>query len=135
MKGWLGVAVLACAVVLLSNGNVGLAEKHHYYPAVGDEAVVYSHKFKAEFYHAGKDLVVEGFSAAMKASGQVRRTFFLANPGTHEVMAVSFFKAGESVDEWHDFAKRFEVLHKLEPMRRAPLGLQRLRVIGENVAP
>lgn len=124
----LSVSVLAAILVLLTQSSVA-DQSAGYSPQLGDEAVIYTHRFNAQDYEAGKQLVIEGFSAAIVKAGQARHTYFLEDPQSHEIVAVSFFKKGHSVDEWHAHMARLEVLRKLEPMRREPLVLHRYRLV------
>ena len=103
-----------------------------YSPQKGDEVVVYTHKFKAENYEAGLKLVEEAFPAAQAKAGQTRRNYILVNPTDHEVTLISFFAPGSSVEEWHKFMGRLDVLKQLEPMRSEPLKLERFKL--ESIA-
>jgi hypothetical protein len=112
--------------------NAGLANAHDYEPEIVDAVVVYIHKFKADEFNSAKKLIVEGFWKAISASGQTRRSFLIANPETHEIIGISFFEKGHSVDEWHANDARGLVLNQLEPLRSAPLTHQRYEVIGTH---
>ena len=41
---------------------------------------------------------------------------------------VSFFSKETSVEEWHKYVGRLDLLKELEPMRREPMILQRFQV-------
>ena len=97
-------------------------------PAAGDEVAVYTHRFNAEDFEQGVKLVEEGFTAAQSQMGQTRLNYFLVNPLTYEVVVVSFFGEGESVDDWHKYMGRLDVLERLAPLRREPLALERYQV-------
>ena len=99
-----------------------------YQPAPPDEVVIYTHRFKAEEFEKGVKRVEEGFTQAQKALGQTRLNYFLVNPSNYEVVVVSFFSRETSVDEWHKYVGRLDLLKELEPMRREPLILQRFQV-------
>lgn len=105
------------------------------FPAKGNEVVIYSHHFKPENFAEGLKLVEDGFTNAHLKLGQTRHNYFLVNAETHDVVVVSFFGKDESVDEWHAFVGRSEVLKKLEPMRRSPLELQRFTVDAITTTP
>jgi hypothetical protein len=70
----------------------------------------------------------QNLTAAQKAADQTRRNYFLVNPTTYEMVVVSFFAPGSSVDEWHKFSGRLGVLKQLEPMRSEPMKLRRYTV-------
>ena len=129
-------AVLSLALGLMWQGQAVRAQQMDgYEPKAGDEAIVYIHKFNAQDYHRGKELVVEGFSEAISGAGQKRRTYYLENAATYEVMAISFFHEDESVHEWHSYAGRLDVLKELEPLRRAPLEVHHFRLIRSDSSP
>jgi len=120
LKMFAVTAILAVVLSVASNPAwAGAATS--YQPVKGDKVVVYIHHFKPADYEKGRDLVEGGFAAAISEHGQVRRTFFLENPESQEVMAVSFFHPDSSVEKWHDFQARKDVLEKLAPLRSEPL--------------
>ncbi len=127
-------AALAFSALLLAGIGVAKAEDA-YVPANGDEVVIYSHHFKAENFEEGLKLVEDGFTAAQAKMGQTRENFFLVNPTTYDVVVISFFGKGGSVDEWHKSMGRLDVLKQLEPMRREPLELQRLTLHSVTTSP
>jgi hypothetical protein len=100
----------------------------HYQPAAPDEVVIYTHRFKAEDFDKGVQRVEQGFTAAQKALGQTRLNYFLVNPSDYEIVVVSFFSKDTSVEEWHKYVGRLDLLKELEPMRREPMILQRYQV-------
>jgi hypothetical protein len=105
-----------------------------YEPEDGDAVVVYINEFRAADFDRAKQIMVEAFGEAMSASGQTRRTYWIANPETHEIVGISFFQKGHSVDEWHDHDARQKVLDQLEPLRSAPLTQKHYEVIGSHNA-
>ncbi len=86
-----------------------------YQPQEGDEVVIHKSRFNPEGYEAAKRITTEGFGAAMEASGQTRKTCWLADPETREIVGISFFQKGHSVEEWHAHDARQDVLDKLAP--------------------
>ena len=124
----LTVAAFVASMLLLAPAPGARAEDAHYQPAPPDEAVIYTHRFKAEEFEKGVKRVEEGFTAAQKALGQTRLNYFLVNPSNYEVVVVSFFSKETSVEEWHKYVGRLDLLKELEPMRREPMILQRFQV-------
>ncbi len=123
------IAALSLAFVLVIASQTGIAqESSAYVPEEGDEVVVYTHRFNAEDFDEAKKVVEEGFTEAAATMGQVRHNVFIVNPTNYEIVAISFFSKGESVDDWHKFMGRLDVLEKLEPMRREPIVIQRYQV-------
>lgn len=124
---------LLAATALLAAGSLatsGLAQDAGDGPTrIGAEVVIYTHLFSPDDYEAGRDLVVNGFSAAIQEADYERMTVFLENPDDHEVVAISFFGDEASVEEWHEFTGRLDVLEELEPLRREPMKLQKYAVI------
>ena len=92
-----------------------------YLPEVGHQAISFTHKFNPANYEEGKRIVVEEFSAAIENSGQVRRTYFMSNPDSAEVYAISFFDPGSNTTEWLNSGERDAVLQKLYPLYREPI--------------
>lgn len=92
-----------------------------YLPEDGHFAISFTHKFNAADYEAGKRIVVEDFSAAIKNSGQIRRTYFMSNPDSAEVYAISFFHPNSNTTEWLNSDERDAVLQQLYPLYREPL--------------
>ena len=103
-----------------------------YTPQTGDAVVVYVNKFRAEDFDQAKQIMVTGFSKAMTASGQTRHTYWIANPETREILGISFFQPGHSVDNWHDNQGRLSVLDQLEKLRSGPPSKQEFVVIGSH---
>ncbi|RBP06510.1 hypothetical protein DFR50_13067 [Roseiarcus fermentans] len=114
------VVALAC-VAGVSGGSAQADDAPAYAPQKGDKVVVYTHRFKPETFDAGVRLVETGFTEAQKAAGQTRRNDFLVNPDKSEIVVVSYFAPGSSVEEWHVFLGRLDLLKTLEPMRSEPL--------------
>lgn len=105
------------------------------FAAKGNEVVIYSHHFKPENFAAGLKLVEDGFTAAQAEMGQTRQNYFLVNPSTYHVVVVSFFAKEESVDDWHEFKGRLDILGQLEPMRREPPELERFTLDAVTTSP
>lgn len=129
------IGAVVGATLLAGGGSVTIAQDASFVPAKGGEVVVYTHRFKAENFEEGVKIVEDGFTAAQREMGQVRRNYFLANPSTYDVVVVSFFGENESVDEWHKFMGRLDILDKLEPLRREPLKLERFTVDAITTSP
>ena len=125
----LTVAAFAVATLFAVTAPAARADDAaHYQPAAPDEVVIYTHRFKAEEFDKGVERVEQGFTAAQKALGQTRLNYFLVNPSNYEIVVVSFFSKDTSVEEWHKYVGRLDLLKELEPMRREPLILQRFQV-------
>lgn len=120
-------------VAPLLHGGASAQEPPMPVPALGDRVVVYTHKFKPDDFEAGQNLVIEGFGEAMTEHGDDRLTFFLVDEATSEVVTVSLFVNGSSVERWHDAMARHEVLDKLAGLRRQPLILQEFELEGIHV--
>ena len=123
------------ALILFSSGAAIAEDAPSFLPSKGSEVVIYSHHFKAENFEEGLKLVEDGFTAAQLKMGQTRRNYFLVNPSTYDVVVVSFFGENESVNEWHKFMGRLDVLEKLAPMRREPLELERYTLDAITTTP
>lgn len=117
---------LMLLIVLVIAGTV--AEESVYTPQPGDEVVVYFVKYKPESFEEGKKLHAKEFAKAMQESGQTRLTYFLEDAEKHNIMAISFFKKGHEVKEWHSNTKRQEVLDKLKPLWREPPDYREIQV-------
>jgi hypothetical protein len=128
-------AFVIAAAVFASAPAVRAEDKAEYKPAKGNDVVIYTHHFKPDTFAAGLKLVEEGFTAAQAKMGQTRKNYFLVNPDTHDVVVVSFFDEGMSVDEWHKFVGRLDVLEQIEPMRREPLEVEPFTVDAITAAP
>jgi hypothetical protein len=124
-------AGLVLLVAALSCGGASAQELSM--PAPGDRVVVYTHKFNPQDFEAGKELVIEGFGEAMTKHGDDRLTFFLVDEAASDVVVVSLFVNGSSVERWHDAMVRHEVLDKLAGLRRQPLILQEFDLEGIHV--
>lgn len=123
-----GLVALGLMVLGVSTLNDQASAAEIEAPEVGDPVVVYTHKFKPSEFEAGKKLVIEGFSEAMRDHGEERLTFFMVDQDASEVVAVSIFKNNASVEKWHDAVTRLKVLEDLEALRRQPLILQEFRL-------
>lgn len=99
-----------------------------YLPRIGDEVLVFTHRFNEGDFEEGKRIVVEDFSAAIQASGQTRRTYFLENPETFELVVLSYFHSDSSTEEWLADPVREKILTKLRPLYREPLQIDQLFV-------
>lgn len=97
-----------------------------YLPRNQDQAIAFTHKFNPEDYTEGKDIVINGFSQAIRNSGQTRRTYFMSRPDSSEVFVISVFHPGSSTNEWLDSEGRDAVLAQLRPLYREPLKVQTL---------
>jgi hypothetical protein len=99
-----------------------------YFPQSGDEVLIFTHRFNPEDYEEGKRIVYEDFSAAIQASGQMRRTYFLNNPDDAEFIVISLFHTSSSTEDWLADPVREEILSKLRPLYREPLQIDLLTV-------
>lgn len=98
--------------------------KDVYLPDTGHMVISFTHRFNLADYNEGKRIVVEDFSAAIKNSGQIRRTYFMSNPDSAEVYVVSYFQPGSSPTEWLNSDERDAVLQRLYPLYREPLEVE-----------
>jgi hypothetical protein len=103
-----------------------------YQPDAGDEVVIYAAKYKPAGFEEAKKIHVEGFGEAMNASGQNRRTYFLEDEANSEIIAISFFKEGSTMEDWHDHEERDKMLKKLQPLLREPITHEELIVIDDH---
>lgn len=101
-------------------------------PENGDEVAIYNAKYMPAEFEKAKKIHVEHFGKAMNASGQDRITYFLEDKENNEVIAVSFFKKGNTVDEWHNTEARDEVLEKLKALLKEPITHKKLTVIDSH---
>lgn len=99
-----------------------------YFPQSGDEVLIFTHRFNPEDYEEGKRIVYEDFSAAIQASGQTRRTYFLNNTAESEFIVISLFHSSSSTEDWLADPVREEILSKLRPLYREPLQIDLLTV-------
>jgi hypothetical protein len=114
-----------------TDGAPGMAvsqEERAYLPQVGDDVVVYTHAFTPEDFEHASRTVVDEFTAAMDELGQQRYTLWIRNPSTFEMVAISVFAPTADVDEWQAYSGRLDVLETLEPMRQAPMVVERSEV-------
>ncbi|HMN84456.1 MAG TPA: hypothetical protein PKA74_00490 [Bauldia sp.] len=135
MRMLIASLVLAASVALGAASASAEDAANAYGPAPGDEVVVYVHRFKPESFEAGLKIVKEGFTAAQASAGQTRKNYILVDPANYEVVLVSYFAPGSSVEDWHKFMGRLDVLKELEPMRSEPLKLQRYTLDSITAAP
>jgi hypothetical protein len=100
MRRAIRIAVLGSALVVLTvfQGSVA-QEVPPYSPEVGNEVVIYTHRFRAEHFDEAKRIVAEEFTTAQAEMGQTRHSIFVVNPTTYEIVAISFFEKGEDVDD------------------------------------
>ncbi|PPE80492.1 hypothetical protein C3941_10110 [Kaistia algarum] len=110
-------------------------QKPAYEPATGDEVVIYTHVFKPENFEEGLKLTTEGFTAAQAAAGQTRKNDILVDRANHKIVLISYFDKGSSVEAWHAFMGRLDLLKKLEPMRSEPLKVERFKLDAVTTAP
>ena len=122
------LSTIAASLSLLLGGAAAAVVAGEVFPSKGNEVVIYTHHFKPENFAAGLKLVEEGFTDAQTKMGQTRHNYFLVNSAANDVVVVSFFGKDESVEDWHKFIGRLDVLKQLEPMRREPLELERYTV-------
>ena len=134
MKIAIAAAALAASLVFAAAPSRA-EDKANYSPAVGEDVVVYTHRFKAEDYEAGLKLTREGFTAAQSAAGQTRKNYILADPDRHEVMLISFFAKGSEVEAWHQYMGRLDILEKLAPMRSEPIQIEHFKLNAITTAP
>ena len=127
-RSFLRAASFTGAATLLRPQLLQAQDATPYAPVERDEVVIYTHHFLPERFEAAKQIVAEGFTVAQNDMGQSRHNYFLEDPANHSIVVVSFYQAGESVDEWHDFAGRLETLDKLEPLRSEPMTVERYTV-------
>ncbi|MFO1079040.1 MAG: hypothetical protein U1E23_00225 [Reyranellaceae bacterium] len=111
------------------------AQTAKFVPAPGAEVVVYTHQFKPEFFDQGLKLARDGFTAAQAAAGQTRRNDIIVDPGTYQVVLISYFASPADVDAWHKAVSRLDVLKQLEPMRSQPMKVQRFKFDSTTYAP
>jgi len=130
MRTLVYLATIMIAAILFS--SPGPSQVQRYAPQTGDAVVVYVNKFRAEDFDRAKQVMVTGFSKAMTASGQTRHTYWIANPETREILGISFFQPGHSVDQWHDNEGRQNVLNQLAKLRSGPPSKQEYVLIGTH---
>lgn len=122
------IFAFSCCFVLAGVVSGHAQQSDIYLPSVGDDVVIYLQKYKHEDYEKAKRIQTEALGGAMKDSGQTRRTYFAADPHSYETVAVSFFKKGHKVDDWHTHEARLSALKKLEPLFREPITVHRYEV-------
>ena len=101
-------------------------------PEGGDEVAIYNAKYKPGEFEKAKKIHVEGFSEAMEESGQDRITYFLEDKENNEVIAISFFRKGNTVYEWHSTEARDNVLERLKSLLKEPITHEKLHVIDSH---
>ena len=122
-------ALMIAATIFFAPGP---CRAQSYAPQKGDAVVVYINKFKVENFDQAKQIMVEGFGAAMAGSGQTRHTYWIANTQTREILGISFFRKGNSVDEWHDHDARQKVMNQLQELRSGPPSKREYELIGSH---
>ncbi len=118
-------------ILFISAGILGCND-YDCLPEDGDEVAIYSAKYKPGEFEKAKIIHAEGFGKAMEESGQDRITYFLEDKENNEVIAVSFFKKGNTVHEWHSTEARDEVLDRLKTLLREPISHKKLNVIDSH---
>ena len=122
------IFAFSCCFLLAGVDSGHAQQSIIYLPSEGDDVVIYVQKYKPEDFEKGKRIQTEAFGGAMKDSGQTRRTYFAADPHSYETVAISFFKKGHNVDDWHTHKARLSALKKLEPLFREPITPHRYEV-------
>ncbi|MEM7171538.1 MAG: hypothetical protein AAF530_15315 [Pseudomonadota bacterium] len=117
------------AAVMLGAGSLAAQS---YEPSDGDAVAVYINEFNPQDYEMAREIMVQGFGQAMTDSGQTRHTYWITNPDTYEVIGISFFKKGDSREDWHGHDGRQKVLEQLEPLRSKPQVRLHYQVIGRH---
>ena len=117
--------VWAACVVSFFGSPSRAGDAPTYVPQKGDKVVIYIHHFKPENFAAAVKLMESEYTAAHTATGQTRHNDFLVNPQSYEVVVVSYFPPGSSVEDWHQSPARLDVRKKLEPMWSEPQKFQK----------
>lgn len=125
---FLALVIVLLAAACTTTGADNPSSDLNYLPRTDDEVLIFTHRFNPEDFEEGKRIVFEDFSAAIDASGQTRRTYFLDNPDTAEFVVLSYFHSDDSTQEWLDDPVREEILTKLRPLYREPLQIELLFV-------
>jgi hypothetical protein len=99
-------------------------------PQQAQTVVVYTHRFKPQHYRAGVDFVTKRFPDAQVKLRKKRHNIFLENPSTCELLNVTFFEDGASVDEWNNAEARLATLEELQSMLDGPVKMQTYAVAG-----
>jgi len=104
-----------------------------YTPAEGDIVLLFTHRLIPELYEEGRAVIVDGFGGAIDAhnddTGHDRLTYFLEDRENAMILAISFFHADASVEDWLASPHRHEVLAALEPFVEEPVFIERLTTI------
>ena len=140
---WAAVVVVSALICACSSTRVSslkstqnnMTNELTYLPVVGDRATIFIHRFNADVYEEGKRRVVEGLRRAIKDSGQTRRTYFMDNAESHEVVVASFFHSNSSVEGWMSDAGRQDILNSLRPLYCKPLEIKHLTVRNVHDTP
>jgi len=117
--------------LLLTVGILGCND-YDCMPEGGDEVAIYNAKYKPGEFEKAKKIHVEGFSKAMEESGQDRITYFLEDKENNEVIAISFFRKGNKVHEWHSTEARDNVLESLKTLLKEPIAHEKFHVIDSH---
>ena len=118
-------------ILFISVGILGCND-YDCLPEGGDEVAIYNAKYKPGEFDKAKQIHVEGFSKAMEESGQDRITYFLEDKENNEVVAISFFRKGNTVHEWHSTKARDNVLERLKSLLKEPITHEKLHVIDSH---
>lgn len=125
------ISIFSVFLLLIVLG-VSSCNEYDCLPEDGDHVAIYNAKYKPSEFENAKKIHAEGFGKAMEESGQDRITYFLEDKENNEVIAVSFFKKGNTVDEWHSTEARDNVLERLENLLREPISHKKLIVIDSH---
>ena len=99
-----------------------------YSPKEGHSVVIYTHKFKPEYFRKGAEIVTKEFPDAQSKIDQKRHNIFLKRPHTHEIVNISFFDEGANVHGWHESEGRLETFKRLQDMLEKPIDVQVFQV-------
>ena len=96
-----------------------------YEPLAGDLVVTFTHRFKPADYVKGREMLEQHFGAPITEKGKDRRTFFLENKASSEILVVSFFHSDPLIEHWNDTPEQTAILQQLEPMHSEPVTMQK----------
>ncbi len=104
------------------------AQEMMYEPQDGDSAIVYMHRFKPEYFEEARRITIEGFSKAAEEVGETRRTYFMVNPDSNEVIAVAYFHGESEAEKWMASKQRHAVLEQLDSLRSRPMQVSKMEL-------
>jgi len=122
LMAFMGVAMLLVTTIVQGE------QVTPYQPVPGDKAVIYTHRFKPADFEKGRTLLEESFGAPLTADGRSRRTFFLSNAKSNEVLVVSFFHSDSSVEDWDDTPAQTVALTEINPLHSEPVIIEHYTV-------